>query len=170
MNNIPSRNPAAAACLGMLLLVAFGMSPARASVDLVRVDKSERRMFLLAADRIIREFRVALGANPQGHKEQQGDERTPEGRYILDYVKEDSDFYRAMHISYPSPGDSANAQKRGVSAGGQIMIHGQSNGLERITGFMQLFNWTDGCIALTNSEMDDFLDLVPVGTPIEIHW
>ncbi|MFS1525297.1 L,D-transpeptidase family protein [Microbulbifer sp. 2304DJ12-6] len=113
---------------------------------------------------------VALGASPKGHKMQEGDEKTPEGRYTLDYKKEDSAYYRAMHISYPSSRDRAQAEARGVSPGGFIMIHGQRNGLGWLAAITQRFNWTDGCIALSNTEMDVFMSLVQTGTPIEIRW
>lgn len=141
-----------------------------AGADLVRVDKSERKMYLLKRDQIIREYKVAFGANPKGHKQQQGDERTPEGTYTLDSRKEDSSFYRAMHISYPNEIDKRNARKRGVSPGGFIMVHGQREGLGRLKPIIQEINWTDGCIALTNPEMDEFMALVDVGTKIQIEW
>lgn len=145
-------------------------NPVLADVDLVRVDKSENRMYLLAGDTVVREYHVAFGANPQGHKVQEGDERTPEGTYTLDYVKEDSAFYRAMHISYPSEADIANADGLGVSPGGFIMVHGQRNWFGWFAPITQRFNWTNGCIALTNAEMDEFIALVDVGTQIQIEW
>jgi murein L,D-transpeptidase YafK len=119
---------------------------------------------------IIKEYHVAFGANPKGHKQQEGDEKTPEGEYTLDYIKEDSTFYRAMHISYPNKKDKANAEKIGVSPGGFIMVHGQRNWLGWLAPISQLFNWTNGCIALTNSEVDEFIELVKVGTKIQIAW
>nr|WP_202819672.1 L,D-transpeptidase family protein [Thaumasiovibrio occultus] len=127
-------------------------------------------MYLMSQQAIVREYRIALGANPQGHKTQQGDERTPEGRYTLDYVKEDSTFYRAMHISYPNRQDRATARENDVDPGGFIMVHGQPNGYGFISVLSQRLDWTDGCIALTNAEMNEFLRLVPVGTPIHIEW
>ncbi|TKB46823.1 L,D-transpeptidase family protein [Thalassotalea mangrovi] len=150
----------------MLLFPSFAF----ADIDLVRVDKSENAMFLIRNGEIVRRYHVALGENPKGHKMQQGDERTPEGRYTLDYVKEDSAYYRAMHISYPNDDDLSSARERGVSAGGFIMIHGQRNGMEKLAPITQQYNWTDGCIALTNEEMDEFMALVDIGTPIEIEW
>lgn len=138
------------------------------AVDLVTVNKAERRMYLLEQGQIVREFQIALGRNPVGHKQQEGDRRTPEGRYRLDYVKEDSAYYRSMHISYPSDEDRARAKARGVDPGGFIMVHGQRNGFGWSGWLTQRFNWTDGCIALTNREMDEFLALVPVGTEILI--
>ena len=141
-----------------------------AEIDLVEVDKSENKMYLLDNDKIIKEYHVAFGDNPKGHKEQEGDEKTPEGIYTLDYKKEDSSFYRAMHISYPNKSDLDNAKNKGVSAGGFIMVHGQRNKLGRLSTLTQRFNWTNGCIALTNTEMDEFMTLVKVGTKIKIEW
>ena len=152
------------------LTFLFFINSAFAGVDLVKVDKSEGRMYLLDNEKVIKEYHVVFGANPKGHKQQEGDEKTPEGRYILDYKKEDSSFYRSMHVSYPNKADVENAEKLGVSPGGFIMVHGQRNWLGWLAPIMQNFNWTNGCIALTNSEMDEFMDLVAVGTPIDIAW
>lgn len=154
----------------LALLLTTLSNFAVASVDLVKVDKSDNKMYLLAGENIIREYHVAFGAKPKGHKQQEGDQKTPEGTYTLDYKKEDSSFYRAMHISYPNGEDKENASKRGVSPGGLIMVHGQRNRSDRIARLAQRFNWTNGCIALTNSEMDEFMALVNVGTPIQISW
>lgn len=139
-------------------------------VDLVKVDKSEQTMWLLSGDQVVKTYLVAFGKKPQGHKTQEGDEKTPEGRYRLDYKKEDSSFYRAMHISYPNSRDTDNAKKIGVSAGSFIMVHGQRNGLGWLSSITQRFNWTNGCNALTNSEMDEFMSLVAIGTDIQINW
>lgn len=154
----------------IFFLALLTSSIACAEVDLVKVDKSANKMYLLEGDKIVKEYHVALGANPKGHKQQEGDERTPEGTYTLDYKKEDSAFYRAMHISYPNQQDIESAKKRGVPPGGFIMIHGQKNGLEWMTAISQNFNWTNGCIALTNTEMDEFMKLVATGTKIQIDW
>jgi murein L,D-transpeptidase YafK len=141
-----------------------------ASVDLVEIDKSENKMYLLDGKDIVKEYHVAFGASPKGHKLQEGDEKTPEGVYTLDYKKENSSFYRAMHISYPNKKDTVKAKERGVSAGGFIMVHGQLNKLGWLYPLTQRFNWTNGCIALTNSEMDEFMELVSIGTKIKIEW
>lgn len=141
-----------------------------AEVDLVKVDKSEARMYLYAGAMLVKEYPIALGANPKGHKQQEGDQKTPEGTYTLDYKKEDSSFYRAMHISYPNNQDIAHADTLGVSPGGLIMVHGQRNYLGWLSAIVQRFNWTNGCIALTNAEMDEFMSLVKVGTKIHIQW
>jgi murein L,D-transpeptidase YafK len=153
-----------------LLFTYFICTSCFANIDLVKVDKSAQIIQLLEQGKVIKEYQIALGANPQGHKQQEGDEKTPEGNYTLDYKKEDSSFYRAMHISYPNANDRQQAKQRGVSAGGFIMIHGQKNGFGWLSILMQQFNWTNGCIALTNAEMDEFMSLVAVGTPIHIKW
>ena len=154
----------------LLLELTFLSNLAFANIDLVKVDKSENKMYLYNGDTIVKEYNVAFGENPKGHKQQEGDEKTPEGIYTLDYIKEDSSFYRAMHISYPNAKDKEHAKKLGVSPGGFIMVHGQKNGFGWLAYLTQRFNWTNGCIALTNSEMDEFLSLVKVGTKIQIEW
>lgn len=138
------------------------------TADSVLVDKSDEKLYLLKDGRVLAEYSVSFGARPKGHKEQEGDERTPEGNYVLDYKKEDSSFYRAIHISYPNEEDRRSAAERGVDPGGAIMIHGQRNWLGWLSFITQRFNWTDGCIAVTNGEMDEIWDSVPVDTPIEI--
>lgn len=140
------------------------------SVDLVSVDKSKRRMFLMEDGVVVKEYRIALGASPKGHKQQQGDKRTPEGDYTLDYIMHDSAFYRSVHISYPNAIDIAEASQLGVDPGGNIKIHGLKNGETQDPNFIQSFDWTHGCIAITNEEMDEFIQLVPMGTPITIEW
>ena len=152
------------------LLIFFITNSVFAEVDLVKVTKSQNKMYLLEDGKIIKEYNIALGGSPKGHKQQEGDQRTPEGIYTLDYIKEDSSFYRAMHISYPNKADIDNAKKLGVSAGGFIMVHGQKNKLGWLGSIAQNFNWTNGCIAIKNDEMDEFLELVKVGTKIQISW
>ncbi len=137
-------------------------------VDSVLVKKSERKMFLIKNKKVIKEYKISLGGNPIGHKQRQGDQRTPEGNYILDYKKKNSSFYRAIHISYPNKKDIQNAKKKKVNPGGLIMIHGQPNGLEKMASHTQQFDWTDGCIAVTNEEMEEIWNLVKENTPITI--
>ena len=146
----------------------LSVSFAQAPVDWVRVIKSERKLMLFSEGKVIHEFKVALGGKPKGHKRQEGDKRTPEGRYTLDYKKADSAFYKAIHISYPNPDDVAAAKKRGVSPGGLIMIHGQQNGLGWLGFLSRRRDWTEGCIALKNYEMDIVWNLIREGTQIEI--
>lgn len=141
---------------------------ANIKIDKVYVDKSERVLKLLSGDRVIKTYHIALGDSPVGHKRQEGDERTPTGSYILDYKNESSSYYRSIHVSYPNAADKAQAKKRGVSAGGDIMIHGQKNGLGHLAVITQQRDWTDGCIAVTNDEMDEIMALVAIDTPIEI--
>ncbi len=136
--------------------------------DFVLVVKSEATLYLKKDSRTLKKFRVAFGAQPKEHKQKQGDERTPEGRYLLDYKKADSAFYRAIHISYPDARDRKRARAAGVDPGGQIMIHGQKNGLGWLSFITQRFNWTDGCIAVSNQSMDEIWEAVDAGTPIEI--
>ncbi len=138
------------------------------TADSVLVDKSDEKLYLLQEGAVIASYSVVFGANPDGHKQEEGDERTPEGQYILDYKKSDSSFYKAIHISYPNEADRQTAAENGVDPGGLIMIHGQRNGLGWLSFVTQRFNWTDGCIAVTNREMDEIWDAVPVNTPIEI--
>ena len=113
-------------------------------------------------------FHVIFGANPKGHKTQEGDERTPEGKYKLDYKKPNSAFHKAIHISYPNATDVAVAKSHGVRPGGNVMIHGQKNGLAWLSLASQRFNWTNGCVALSDDDMDIVWSLVKEGTPIEI--
>ena len=137
-------------------------------IDKVFVDKSDRILQLLSGDKVIKSYHIALGGNPIGHKQQQGDQRTPVGSYTLDYKNEKSKFYRSIYVSYPNTTDKARAKSRGVSAGGDIMIHGQKNGFGALGLLNQQRDWTEGCIAVTNDEMDEIMAAVKVGTPIEI--
>lgn len=136
--------------------------------DKVRVVKSKKRLYLIKEGEVFATFRVKFGADPKGHKVQQGDEKTPEGLYYLTYKNSDSAYYKSIHISYPNAEDKENARRLGVDPGGDIMIHGQPNGYEWATFFTQMVNWTDGCVALTNSDMDKVWDAIDPGTPIEI--
>lgn len=136
-------------------------------IALVRVEKGARRLLLLdAAGTALRTYRgIQLGNAPQGHKQFEGDERTPEGRYVIDYGNPRSAYHLSLHISYPNTGDRIFAESRGKSPGGDIFIHGQPNGL--IAG-RAVGDWTDGCIALSNHEIEELWTLVRDGTPIEI--
>ena len=137
-------------------------------IDRVFVDKSDRVLKLMSDGKVIRSYRIALGDSPSGHKQQEGDQRTPVGVYTLDYKNENSIAHRSIHISYPNTADKAYAKKLGVSAGGDIMIHGQMNGFGYLALFNQRRDWTDGCIAVTNDEMDEIMAAVTLGTPIRI--
>jgi len=150
------------------LMLCSEMVYSEQMADFVLVIKSESRLYLMHKGKEFASFKVAFGGNPRGHKQQQGDERTPEGRYTLDYKNAQSAYYKSIHISYPNAKDRESAKKRGVDPGGHIMVHGQRNGYERLSIFAQFFNWTNGCIALTNKEMDVVWQTVNPGTPIEI--
>ena len=147
----------------------FPVSPVSGpSADHVLVVKSQHTMILLRDGRELCSYRVALGRSPVGPKTRAGDHKTPEGNYILDSKNPRSGFHLAMPVSYPNSLDRDRAAKEGTSPGGNIMVHGIKNGLGWLGRFHRLVDWTDGCIALTNDEMDQFWNLVPEGTPIEI--
>jgi lipoprotein-anchoring transpeptidase ErfK/SrfK len=134
--------------------------------DLVVVQKAARRLDLYQNGMLLKSYAVSLGPNPVGPKLHQGDGRTPEGEYRIDYRKADSSFHRALHISYPEPKDTAAARTRGVSPGGLIMIHGTKNGLTPHREEQLPADWTEGCIAVTNQEIDEIWRNVPDGTKI----
>lgn len=138
-------------------------------VSKVVVRKGERRLYLMSGDQVVRSYRISLGDNPEGHKLYEGDERTPEGDYTLDWRNAESDFYRSIHISYPSERDRELASAWGLDPGGSIMIHGLPNGEEDMAFAYRGLDWTDGCIAVTNEEIDEIWQLVSNGTPISIH-
>jgi murein L,D-transpeptidase YafK len=147
---------------------AVAVAPRLPVIDSVLVEKSVKRLHLLRNGSVFRTYPVALGRYPDGPKRQEGDAKTPEGLYTLDRRLDRSAFYKAIHISYPNDADREIARQRGVRPGGKIMIHGLANGWSaRQLGHPRL-NWTQGCIAVTNAEMDEIWDLIDVGTPIEI--
>lgn len=134
--------------------------------DFILIDKSERTLWVYSEGAVVRTYTgLQLGDAPLEHKQFEGDERTPEGRYTIDYGNERSSYYLSLHISYPNAADRAFAEGEGRSPGGAIFIHGQPNALPagRVPG-----DWTDGCIALSNEEIAELWSLVPDGTPIEI--
>ena len=136
--------------------------------DKVLVKKAERRMFLLKNGTPFREYHISLGDNPVGHKQQQGDERTPEGVYTIDYRNPKSAYHLSLHISYPNKKDRAAAAKKGVNPGGDIFIHGLPNGYGALNAAFTRMDWTDGCIAVTSKEIEEIWKLVRNGTIIEI--
>jgi murein L,D-transpeptidase YafK len=142
--------------------------PIDQTIDRILVEKQARRLTLLSNGKAVRSYRVSLGGNPVGHKREEGDERTPEGVYSITARNAYSSFYRSLQISYPNDQDEARAAAQGVDPGGLIMIHGIRNGLGWVGGLHRFLDWTDGCIAVTNGEMDEIWELVPIGTPIEI--
>ncbi|MGN1394453.1 MAG: murein L,D-transpeptidase family protein [Succinivibrionaceae bacterium] len=137
----------------------------------VVVKKSLYRLFLYQNNILIKTYIIALGKNPVGHKQYEGDQKTPEGKYILDYIKLNSNYYKSFHISYPNANDIKHAESMGRSPGGMIMVHGQPKYTGKKEDFVpgiQASNWTNGCIALLNEDMDEFIQLVKPGTIIEI--
>lgn len=138
-------------------------------IDTVRVDKSERRMELLSRGTVVKTYRISLGRNPKGDKVQEGDDRTPEGIYWIDWRKKSLNYQLSMHISYPNAEDRAVAKAKNVPPGGMIMIHGTPINEEFPEWYFRTLDWTNGCIALTNKDMREFWNLVKDGTLIDIH-
>ncbi len=136
--------------------------------DKVIVLKSQRELMLMKSHRTLKTYRISLGTNPIGPKNRQGDHRTPEGLYTLDRHNAKSQFYRSIHISYPNAADRARAKKLGVLPGGDVFLHGLPNEYKPSSQAEDLGDWTDGCIAVTDPEMDEIWQAVPDGTPIEI--
>lgn len=134
----------------------------------ILVEKSQRKLTLLRDATVLKEYSVSLGKVPAGAKEREGDQKTPEGIYRITEHKLDSSFYRALRVSYPEARDIERAKKAGVPPGSDIMVHGMKNGLGLIGRFHRFSDWTAGCIALTNSEIEEILAAVPNGTVIEI--
>lgn len=139
--------------------------PASAMADKVVVLKGERRLLLMKGDEVLKTYVVSLGGNPIGGKIKRGDNKTPEGTYVLDRHKEHSQFHKSIHISYPNAEDVARARKLGVSPGGDVFLHGLPNDFHGPSG---LADWTEGCIALANQDIDEIWRMVADGTPIEI--
>jgi murein L,D-transpeptidase YafK len=136
--------------------------------DRVLVLKRERTLQLLSQGKMVRSYKVALGGDPIGPKTRQGDHKTPEGVYMLDSRNPHSQFYKSIHISYPSAREREAARQKGVSPGGDLFVHGLPNGYGWVGSSHRLKDWTAGCIAVTNAEMDEIWQAVADGTPIEI--
>jgi len=157
-------------CTVALIVLAVGSfaDDSTQRVDRVIVLKQERILQLMGRGKILKTYKVALGGNPIGPKVQQGDHRTPEGDYVLDHRNVRSQYYKSIHISYPSLADRAQAAKLHVAPGGDIFLHGLPNGYRAIGSAHRLRDWTDGCVAVTDEEIDEIWKLVEDGTPIEI--
>lgn len=138
------------------------------SVDRVLVRKSEHRLYLLSGQEVVRSYHVSLGLSPNGKKLRSGDFRTPEGVYRLGRRNPRSDYFLSIQITYPNRGDIENARRNGWLPGGSIMIHGLPNQLHREPEYYEASDWTNGCIALANSDMLEVWSLVTANTPIEI--
>lgn len=162
----------AALALGLEFTQAFRTLPALASADAqatrVVIEKTARRLTLERDGRVLARYGVALGSNPAGQKAREGDGRTPEGIYAVDFKHPRSRYHLALRISYPDARASEAAKRAGVPPGSDIMIHGIRNGLGWVGGLHRERDWTDGCIAVTNAEIREIWSRVPEGTPVEI--
>ena len=159
---------------GLLLAVYFYAHnnwralPSGTTINRIVVEKSARKLSILRDGKQIKTYRIALGRNPTGAKQEEGDMKTPEGIYKIDSRNAQSSFHLALHISYPSDEDNKRAAARGVSAGSDIMIHGIQNGQGWIGAFHRWKDWTAGCVALTDEEIEELWHVTPDGTTIEI--
>ena len=151
-----------------LLPAGAGLAANVEIADRVVVRKSERTLYLMRGDAVLRSFRVALGLEPEGHKSREGDFRTPEGRYALIERNADSDFFLSIRISYPNDSDKRHARHKGYAPGGAIMIHGQPNNPTRSVEYYRRTDWTNGCIAVSNADMVDIWLMTTRNMPIEI--
>ena len=136
--------------------------------DRIVIEKKARRLTLFSNGRVLKTYRIALGGNPEGPKERQGDNKTPEGNYIIDSRNENSLYHLSLHISYPNEKDKKRATQLGVAPGGDIMIHGIKNGFSWAGDYHTGVDWTKGCIAVTDEEIEEIDRLVPIGTNVEI--
>ena len=159
---------AAAALAATFRFWPYEPLPTGTKANLILVKKSERTLSLVNDGTVIRSFTIALGRHPDGSKVQEGDGRTPEGRYVIQNRNASSGYFRSLHISYPNAEDVQNAHKLHVSPGGDIMVHGIKNGFGWLGRLHRLVDWTDGCVAVTNEEMRDIWKATTVGIPIEI--
>jgi murein L,D-transpeptidase YafK len=160
--------------LGIVLLLVFGeQSPARSILDAKRADtilivKHERKLYLLWDNYPLRSYRIALGLSPTGAKEREWDFRTPEGSYMIDFRQEHSHYFKALHISYPSPEDLRRSSALHSRAGGNIFIHGEPNRPTKPVSYYKTRDWTNGCIALSNEDLQDVWDMTEGPTRVEI--
>jgi murein L,D-transpeptidase YafK len=145
------------------------LAPEAEQADRVEVFKGARRLELKRQGRTIRSYRVALGFAPTGHKQREGDGRTPEGSYMIDARNPRSAFHFSLRVSYPDEADKARAAAKGVAPGGDIFIHGQPNGLGKFFVRHPRRDWTVGCVAVTDAEIREIWSLVPTGARIVIH-
>jgi murein L,D-transpeptidase YafK len=154
------------------LVVPAGRATTAAAVseraDSILILKKDHVLELLAGGKVIRSYKVALGSGGLAPKERVGDARTPEGHYVIDSRNEHSAYHKALRVSYPNDEDRRRAAKLGVSPGGSIMIHGLPNGKGWIGGAHRMYDWTLGCVAVMDDEIDEIWKLAPVGTPVEI--
>ncbi|MGZ8462897.1 MAG: L,D-transpeptidase family protein [Candidatus Deferrimicrobiaceae bacterium] len=146
----------------------FDYATQKGSVDRILIEKNARRLMLISQGEVLKSYNIALGGNPIGPKERQGDNKTPEGTYVIDGRNKDSGFHLSLHISYPNERDKNRAKELGVSPGGDIMIHGIKNGFSWVGDAHIAVDWTKGCIAVTDEEIEEISKLAPNGTIVEI--
>jgi tetratricopeptide (TPR) repeat protein len=146
----------------------FAYAIRNGSVDKILIEKKARRLMLMSKGEVLKTYKIALGGNPNGPKEMQGDNKTPEGTYCIDSRNKDSHYHRSLHISYPNERDKKRAKELGVSPGGNIMIHGIKKGFSWVGDGQSEVDWTQGCIALTDEEIEEIAKLAPNGTIVEI--
>ena len=146
----------------------FAYAIQKGSVDRILIEKNARRLMLISQGEVLKSYNIALGGNPIGPKERQGDNKTPEGTYVIDGRNKDSRFHLSLHISYPNERDKDRAKVLGVSPGGDIMIHGIKNGFSWVGDAHTAVDWTKGCIAVTDEEIEEISKLAPNGTIVEI--
>jgi murein L,D-transpeptidase YafK len=149
-------------------LVSSGVESALPLADRVLVVKGERKLQLLRKGEVLRTYKIALGLRPEGHKEFEGDFRTPEGLYRLTRRNPNSEYFLSIQVDYPNERDIARARKQGLKPGGSIMIHGQPNVPRKPRDYYSNVDWTEGCIAVSNSDMVEIWLMTPPDTPIEI--
>jgi tetratricopeptide (TPR) repeat protein len=146
----------------------FDYATRKGSVDRILIEKSARRLMLIAQGEVLKTYKIALGGNPIGPKERQGDNKTPEGTYVIDARNRDSRFHLSLHVSYPNERDKDRAKELGVAPGGDIMIHGIKNGFSWMGDAHAEVDWTKGCIAVTDEEIEEIGKMAPNGTVVEI--
>ncbi|AJY69917.1 peptidase [Geobacter sulfurreducens] len=146
----------------------FAIATRKGAVDKILIEKKDRRLSLLSMGEVIRTYKVALGGNPVGPKERQGDNKTPEGSYVIEGRNKGSRYHLSLRISYPNEKDKKRAREMGVSPGGDIMIHGIKNGLSQVGAAHAEVDWTQGCIAVTDEEIEEIAEAAPNGTVVEI--
>jgi murein L,D-transpeptidase YafK len=140
----------------------------KGTADKILIEKKERRLTLISKGKVLQTYKIALGGNPNGPKERQGDNKTPEGTYVIDSRNKDSRYHLSLHISYPNDKDKKRAKQLGVSPGGDIMIHGIKNGFSWAGDLHTDIDWTKGCIAVTDEEIEEIDKLAPNGTIVEV--
>lgn len=149
-------------------IASAGLDAGLPLADSVLVHKAKRTLELLRNGEVLRSYRIALGLRPEGHKEYEGDFRTPEGKYTLTRRNPNSDYFLSIQVSYPNERDVARARSHGVRPGGMIMIHGQPNTPRKPRDYYSNVDWTEGCIAVSNSDMVEIWLMTRPDTPIEI--